>query len=244
MKIDYVVVLYDNYYLLDLQVKNFRKRFNRDDYRLIVVDNTPDKRKSPDYANSFLEHIDCYVTKESTEQFDGISHGSAIDFGLQYCESSIIGIIDSDFFPLNRDIHKYINNKFDDGYKAVGCEYNDGTPDTAAWVNLNPKNFENIPVCFGAYYSSDVAKAASWVITPDEVNQNRSTGFVEVGYRIRKHILDNSIKTTNWKTGQGRPCFFKDGDTTMGVHYVAGSHRRNKYENLSEMYEIIEREYG
>ena len=43
--IDYVIVIFGNYDLLDLQVENFKKRLPKKDYRLIVVDNTIDSQK-------------------------------------------------------------------------------------------------------------------------------------------------------------------------------------------------------
>ena len=43
--IDYIIVIYKNYDLLELQVENFKRLFPNKDYRLIVVDNTPDTEK-------------------------------------------------------------------------------------------------------------------------------------------------------------------------------------------------------
>ena len=43
--IDYCLIIYKNYGLLNLQEKNFKKRFNKKDYRLIVIDNTPNLLK-------------------------------------------------------------------------------------------------------------------------------------------------------------------------------------------------------
>lgn len=239
--IDYLTVVYKNYSLLDLQVKNFKNRLNKKEYRLIVVDNTPDEFKKPYEFDR--EVIDKFILKESVPTFDGISHGGALDFGLQYCSSDVISIIDSDFFILNNNIHNYVYDKLETGFKAVGCEYNDGR-DTANWVNKNPASFENIPCCFGAYYTAEVAKAASWTISPEELSSNMATGFVEVGFKIRQFILNNKIKTLNWKTNSGRPCFFKNEyNKMMGVHYVAGSHSRNSNESLNEIKNIIEKTY-
>jgi len=43
--IDYCLIIYKNYGLLNLQEKNFKKRFSKKDYRLIVIDNTPNLLK-------------------------------------------------------------------------------------------------------------------------------------------------------------------------------------------------------
>lgn len=241
--IDYLIVIYRNYDLLELQVENFKKRLQPSDYRLIIVDNTPDsEKKSIQCANL----IDCQVvTLESKPTFDGVSHGRAIDYGLQYCTSNIVAIIDSDFFILNHNITSYIKNKFDQGYEAVGCEYNDGDG-TKGVVNRNPKLFENIPCCFGAYYRYELARSASWVVTQQEVNDNLNTGFVEVGFKIRKYILENNVKTLNWKndaTSYG-PGFFKnENNETMGVHYVGGSHRRWNSTSKETLKNIIKQDY-
>jgi 2-polyprenyl-3-methyl-5-hydroxy-6-metoxy-1,4-benzoquinol methylase len=207
---------------------------------LIVVDNTPDSEKrTTDACTDPI--IDTFVKCESVPTFDGLSHGKAINEGLKYVLSDIVGIIDSDYFILNNKIHDYVYKKFKEGYKAIGTEYNDGK-DTKSWVAMNPKAFENIPVCFGAYYDTELARSHSWVITEQELNENRSTGFVEVGYRIRKHIFENNVKSENWKTDATDygNCYFKNSDgETMGVHYVAGSHRRWNEASINEIKDII-----
>ena len=237
--IDYLIVIYKNYELLDLQVNNFKKRFPSKDYKLVVIDNTPNDEKK---AIPIDPIIDKFIPIDSFPTFDGISHGNAIDIGLTYCDSDIVGITDSDYFILNNNIHSYVYDKFDQGYLAVGTEYNDGE-DTSFWVNICPSNFQNIPCCFGSYYDRNLAKTKSWTVTPDEVEQNRSTGFVEVGWKIRKYILENNVKTFNWKTKNNNygACYFENecGDL-MGFHYVAGSHRRWNPASRIELEKIIE----
>jgi hypothetical protein len=225
--IDYIIVIYKNYDLLDLQVENFKRLFPNKDYRLIVVDNTPDNEKKINEA-SRDPIIDIFILCESIPTFDGLSHGKAINEGLKYVQSDIVGIIDSDYFILNNKIHEYVHDKFKQGYKAIGTEYKDGK-DTKNWVDKKPEAFENIPVCFGAYYDAELAKTHSWIITEKELEEGRASGYVEVGYRIRKHIFENNILSENWKTDAKEygNCYFKNSDgAMMGVHYVAGSHRR------------------
>ena len=204
--IDYCLIIYKNYGLLSLQEKNFKKRFNKKDYRLIVIDNTPDLLKKDYKVDRSV--VDEFICLPSEETFDGVSHGRAIDEALSYCKSDIVAIIDSDFFVLNDKIHGYILEKFNQGYKAVGCEYNNGDQSSKYWRDINPTNFLNIPCCFGAYYDRNLAQTDTWIISKDEVRQGRSTGFIEVGFRIRKHILSNQIQTLSWKTSMGLPCFF------------------------------------
>lgn len=236
--IDYLIIIYKNYDLLELQIKNFQKLFNKEEYKLIVVDNTPNAEKLPIVHNKIIDKI---ILLDSVPTFDGISHGNAIDQGLKYCESDIVSVMDSDYFILNPNIHSYVYNKFQEGYLAVGTEYNDGK-DTNYWVNLSPEKFENIPCCFGSYYKKELATAESWIITPEDVDRNRSTGFVEVGFKIRKYILDNKIKTFNWKTSStsyGNCYFNNEFNEVMGFHYVAGSHRRWDNNSKSELENLI-----
>lgn len=240
--IDYLLVIYKNYDLLDLQVQNFRKRFDKTQYRLIVVDNTPNGEKKKIEENDVIDKI---VLVDSNPTFDGISHGNAINKGLEYVTSDIVCLLDSDYFILNDNIHDYVLDMFTAGHLAVGTEYNDGK-DTKQWVAKNPAAFENIPVCFNAYYSTTIAKSHSWVITQSEVDSNREQGYVEVGWRIRKHLFENNIKTRNWKTDAKEygTCFFREVDNTMmGVHYVAGSHRRWTPKLKEEISTLIETDF-
>ena len=109
------------------------------------------------------------------------------------------------------------------------------------------KSFENIPVCFGAYYDTELAKSHSWIITEKELAENRSTGYVEVGYRIRKYIFENNLLSENWKTDATSygNCYFKNSNgDMMGVHYVAGSHRRWNGVSKKEIRDILSLEYS
>ena len=244
MKIDYLTIIYRNYDLLDLQIENFKKRFSDKDYRLIVVDNTPDSEKQ---EIKHKDDIDLIVELQSVPTFDGISHGQAIDTGLQYCESPLVCLFDTDFFFLNGDVHEYAKEKFSLGYKAFGTSLNDGAPTTKVFIDKFPQNFENIPCCFGSFYDLELAKSNSWVVTLPEVHENAETnGFVEVGWRIRKYILDNKLKTLSWKTDSDHygDCFFKNElDQVFGIHYVGGSHRRWNENTYNELKTIINNEY-
>ena len=247
--IDYLTIVYKNYDLLDLQLDNFKKRFSDNSYRLIVVDNTPDSEKQKIERS---DEIDIIVELESIPTFDGISHGGAIDIGLQYCESDIVCIFDSDFFFLSSDLTSYALKKFEAGYVAVGAEWDDGLG-TRPWVQRFPDKFENIPCAFGAFYDTKLAKSESWIITPGEVEKNKPEGFIEVGWRIRKNILENSRKTLSWKlslisedknfSGYGN-CFFENEDSEIvGVHYVAGSHVRWNSNTRLEIENLLDGEY-
>lgn len=241
--IDYLTVIYKNYDLLDLQIQNFKKRFSEQEYRLIVVDNTPDGEKK-EITNK--EDIDTIILLESNSTFDGISHGRAIDIGLEYCKSPIVCIFDSDFFFLSKNITEYIKEKFSSGYKCVGTAWDDGDG-TKQFVQRFPENFKNIPCCFGSFYDLNLAKSNSWVVTLEEVTQNANVnGFVEVGWKIRKFIIDNKLKTLSWETNSNHygNCFFENEfQEIMGIHYVGGSHRRWTANTYNELKLIIEETY-
>lgn len=240
--IDYLTVVYRNYDLLYLQLDNFKKRFSDKEYRLIVVDNTPNNEKQ---KIKRTDEIDVIVELESFPTFDGISHGRSIDVGLEYCESDIVCIFDSDFFFLHPDIDGYAKEKFKEGYSAVGCDWDDGDG-TRSWPQKFPERYNDIPCAFGSFYDLNLAKSASWIITPQELQQNIPDGFVEVGWRIRKHILENSIKTMSWKTNSSgyNTCIFRDDyGRIMGMHYVAGSHRRWNSQTYLEISKMISEEY-
>ena len=240
--IDYLTIIYRNYDLLDLQIENFKKRFSGKDYRLIVVDNTPDFEKQ---EIKHKDDIDVIVLLESVPTFDGISHGQAIDTGLQYCESPLVCLLDSDFFFLNGDVHEYAKEKFSLGYVAFGTDYDDGSG-TRILTEKFPQNFDNIPAGFGSFWDINLIKSHSWVITQHEVHENSSIGFVDVGWRIRKHIVDNKLKTFTWKTDSDHygDCFFKNEfGQVMGFHYVGGSHRRWNENTYNELKTIIDGDY-
>ena len=99
--INYLIVIYKNYDLLDIQVNNFKHKFPEKDYLLTVIDNTPNQEKQNIIVDPI---IDQYVSIDSQPTFDGTSHGNAIDVGLEYCSGDIIGILDSDYFILNDQI--------------------------------------------------------------------------------------------------------------------------------------------
>jgi len=224
--IDYLTVIYKNYELLDLQIENFKKRFTPNQYRLVVVDNTPNNLKQKILPNNIIDTLILLDSVEGT--FDGVSHGQAIDAGLMECKSDIISIFDSDFFFLQENLNDYVIAKFEEGYKAVGSEWNDGDG-TKSVVNNFPHMFDNIPCCFGSFYDNKLCKSETWTISQDEVYANRPTGFIEVGWRIRKKILNEKIKTMSWKTDSnqyGECVFFDENHDRIGYHHVAASHVR------------------
>lgn len=232
--ITYLIVIYKNYKLLELQRKIFKNLFKDANFKFIIVDNTPDIEKQP-IEKSLNELV---VYRNSVNEFDGVSHGSAINYGLSYLTTDIVCILDSDFFIVNPNITNYITKKFNEGFVAVGAEFNDGIA-TKSIVNKFPEKFYNIPCCFCGFYSKELALSNSWVVYPQEVSH--ATSFIEVGWRIRKHIIDNKLKTLAWNTysNTNNNCVFVDEcNNTMGIHFVGGSHRKLNF-TLDDFYNEI-----
>lgn len=242
-KIDYLTICYKNYDLILLQIENFKKLFGLD-FNLLLVDNTPNQFKNFDLLKKIeSENPNIKIVNRDYDfnEFDGVSHGHAIDIGIQNCYNNIICVFDSDFFFLHKNLNEYILNLFNDEFLAVGCEFNDGTIDSVKYMDMYPENF-NAPVCYAAFYHKDVAKSSTFKIDMNEVYQNRDTnGYIETGWRIRKYIVDNKLKSKTWKAErQVRPCFFKDETGTLiGVHYVAGSHANFNEKMLDDLKNII-----
>jgi hypothetical protein len=229
-KIDYIIVIFRNYDLLDIQRELF-DRYESSEYRLIIVDNTPDneKRAIEQRPNELV------VLSNSNNEFDGVSHGSAINYGLNFVEADFVCILDSDFFILDRNIHQYIMRLFNHGYTAVGAEFGSG-PFRAKF----PDKFNNIPVCFCYFTTTEFAKMYTWTVSQNEVNFANS--FIETGWRFREHVLNNNIKTLGWKIDNieqnTKQIYRNEFNQVVGMHYFAGSHFSLNEDIKSEFFRL------
>jgi len=218
-KIDYIVVIFRNYNLLEIQRELF-DNFNPNEYRLIIVDNTPDHEKKPIQARP----NELVVCRNSINEFDGVSHGAAIDYGLTFVESDIVCIIDSDFFILDTDIGKYVRERIEQGYEAIGTEFGD----KPFRDRHDPSKFDNIPCVFCYFCKTEFARKYSWIVDRHEVNFE--TSFIETGWRFRKHILDNNTRVIGWKIDNievnTKQIYRNEFGKVVGMHYFAGSHFR------------------
>lgn len=235
---DFLTVIYKNYKLLELQREQFDK-LNFSDYRLIIVDNTPSAQRQTitERDNELL-----IIRENQGGEFDGVSHGSALDLGLTYCTSDIVCIFDSDYFFL-QNIQSYIKDKFSEGYLAVGAEF--WNSEVFGHFDKFSHLLENVPCCFCGFYKLDIIKKISWIVNPYEVDH--STSYVEVGYRIRKYINENAIKTFGWKCSSPNNMdnfvYVDEYNNPIGLHIVAGSHRNlsidSKIKDELDKYESI-----
>lgn len=259
-KIDYLTVLYINYDLIFLQIENFKKRFDRESYRFIVVDNTPpqyknqelaDKLKNSEFIDEFIEIADSKVTTaidRANGADEGVSHGGALEEGLKHCTSDIVCMFDSDFFFLDNDINEYIWDKFNEGYQAVGTPF-DMNPYNREIISRNPSQFENIPVIVagGSFYKNELAKSVRLIITNEEGESSYRNGGtdVETGFRLRKYIAEKNIKSMTWNMKHGRFAretqFHTHADgKIVGVHGWAVSHANNHSGKMNELRQIIQ----
>lgn len=225
-KIDYIIVIFRNYGLLDIQRELF-DRYDSSEYRLIIVDNTPDNEKRLIEARP----NELVVLRNSNNEFDGISHGSAIDFGLNFVESDVVCILDSDFFILDKNIHQYIMNLLNQGYEAIGAEF--ACEGSRARF---PERFNNIPICFCYFARTEFAKMYTWTVSQNEINH--STSFIETGWRFREHVLNNNTKTLGWKIDNiqqtTKQIYRNEFNQVVGMHYFAASHLRINEDIKSE----------
>lgn len=215
--IDYVIVIYRNYALLEMQ-RDLFDRFNPAEYRLVIVDNTPDNEKKSIQART----NEIVVYRNSVNEFDGVSHGAAIDYGLTFVESEIVCILDSDFFIVDKNIGKYVQERIDQGYEAIGTEFGS----SPFRQKHHPSKFDNIPILFCYFCKTEFAKQYSWIVTQSEVNFENS--YIETGWRFRKHVLENNTKTIGWKIDDidvyKKQVYRTELGDLVGMHYFCGSH--------------------
>jgi len=253
-KIDYLTVCYENYDLIFLQIENFKKRFKRESYRFIVVDNTPNHKKNPTLIDELKNSniIDVFIERDSEESsinnqgiiFEGVSHGLALEDGLKYCNSDIICIFDSDFFILDDTINEYILDKFNNGYHAVGMSFN-ATKHHKMIMDRNPTEFLNIPILIGSFYTNELAKSSRLIITAEEHDSAYmyNGSDVDTGFKLRKYIANNKLKSMTWNmehiVNENIQYITNEHDKLVAVHGWCGSHRNNNSRRMNELRNII-----
>jgi glycosyltransferase involved in cell wall biosynthesis len=234
-KIDFIIVIYKNYDLAYLQIKAFEKHFSYEDYNLIFIDNTPQGQRKNHGIDNIYSH-------ENKYNFDGASHGSAIDFGLSKATSEWVCIMDSDFF-LFKDSLKIANEKISKGFYSFGADFFDGR-DTIKYVKKHPEKFNNIPCAYCLFTKRDEARKVSFKISRIQVRLANITGssYIETGYKFRKRILKHNHLTCTFKgvSKTHGDVYHYDGEKLFGFHLLAGSHRNNNVESIAKINEILE----
>lgn len=242
MHTDIIIPIYNNYFLVDKQVEMWSKI--KGNWILNFCDNTNGGKKHDfsKYSKEIQDKIKWFTNNSAG--IDGERHGGVIDFMINQTTSDIIGIMDSDFIWFDENLLKRIQNYFEQGYQCVGTELyyrgfeyvNKMYPERAGWLT---------PCVFGMFIDRKLC-TETFVCT-------RSEGYVqkrETGWRIRKKLIDDRIKTIVFKSFQydnkecGNSWFYKDinDDTVMGVHLLQGSGNNNganaitMLDNLYEIY--------
>lgn len=213
--IDICTIIHKNYALLDCQLNHWQSITG--DYRLLFADNTPrEMRKTIPYDINLVV-VEC-------EGEDGETHGGTLDILVRQATSSIIGILDSDFFWLKPNILEEVLGHFEKGCRCVGVEH---FYDDYAIVNrLYPDRTSYLaPSVFGMFIDRDLALSETFVATREE----GAKFFAEGGWRIRKKIIDEQIPCHVYRAFRypehpdPQVYYFGTPDDPVGVHLLKGS---------------------
>lgn len=216
--IDIITICFKNYYLLDQQIKHWENHI-KGDYRLVIVDNTPEAYFQPFfYKGKLLERF--YPSND----FDGISSGEAYDYALSKTSSKIVGLTDPDHFWFNPDILEDVEAYFDRGYKNVGCQ--GFYPDWQRVIDTGFPNFAGhlAPVLWGMFIDRELALSETWVCEPPGVGKI-------TGWKVRQKIIDNNIPNIVFpgffpNPDDNQVCFFGKPEKPQSVHFLKGCSSR------------------
>lgn len=185
------------------------------DFRLVIVDNTPDPYYKPFYYNGGLLPR---VPGTFLGQFDGVSSGFAYNYALSLCTSDMIGMVDPDMFWFQPNLVDIVQEDYyENGYMSVGCAgfYNDFQ---SIFDVTNPTHSgDKAAVLWGQFMDRKLALSEDWCCYPPGVGQI-------TGWKVREKIIDQNIKR------EVIPGFYKDGETffgwnqekPMGCHFLKG----------------------
>jgi len=212
--IQILCVIHKNYHLYELQLEHWKKFSG--DFQLNFVDNTPESRRQ---IYPGLPYFSC-------PEFDGESHGRALDYLVSRATSDIIGIVDSDFFWTNKNIISEIKDYFKRGFVNVGASAM--YPD---WCNIidtayPDRHSSKAPVVWGMFVDRRLASEQTFVCTPSEGQDKLYTGW-----RLRQRVIEQDLPRI---TFQG---FYPEGHTDPemvwygngkpeGFHWFKGSFSR------------------
>lgn len=231
--IDICMVIYRNYALLTRQFEHWK--WLEGEHRFLVCDNTPAAERQaivlPPPHQLFVQEF---------QGIDGTTHGGALDLLVRQATSPIVGICDSDFFWVKKDILAEVQSHFHQGKQAVGAELwycdfgyvNEMYPDRAGWL---------APCVFGMFLDRRLALSETFVTTPPEGVCLK----METGWRMRKKMIDEKVPRHVYRAfhypNQGDPQveYFGTPEDPVGVHLLKGSSFRaaemNRMERLIQL---------
>lgn len=229
--IDICMVVHKNYKLLEMQLEHLKRLSGG--YRLLVADSTPPALR----PNTLPSGNYSYFASITISDFDGISHGSSLDYLVDKAESDIVGIMDSDFFWTNKDILLDVEKAFASGVKCMGVS--NFYPDFVRLVDpLYPERASDKAPCpFGMFIDRKLALEQTFV-----VNREEGAKYKETGWRLRERLVKENIPRV---TFQGHSviddpecCYFtNDCGTIQGYHFLKGSSSRSHMiESLYQRY--------
>lgn len=213
--IDICIPIYKNYDLLNLQIEFWNQIDG--EFRLLVCDNTPAEFRKP--IKKSTDRMLLFYSQYSG--IDGESHGSTLDFLVENSKTDIVGICDSDFFWLKKDILQKVQKAFDKGCKCYGSELwygdfdavNERYPERAGWLS---------PCVFGMFVDRKLAMEETFVVTSEEGSQ-----LMETGWRLRKKIIDEKIPCHVIKAFKENrntdSVFYESPNNPIAFHWIKGS---------------------
>ena len=225
--IDVIIPIYFNYNLIYYQFMCWRNI--KGDYRLLICDNTPLHLSQEIIIPDDFKHK-ALLFRNNSEGIDGERHGGVIDYMVKQSTSDIICIQDSDFFWLDVDIFEYILRYFKNGYKCVGTDLY--YPAFEKVNSIYPERHSCLAPCvFGMFIDRKLALSETFVVTQYEGHNE----FKETGWRMRKKIIDENIKTIifpaiqhpeqkNFNVNNSNvPWFYVGNQKFLGVHLFGGT---------------------
>lgn len=223
--IDICTIIHRSYALLPLQLQHWD--WISGEKHLHVCDNTPQAARQSLTLPACTTPVSLSVLDVNGS--DGETHGTTLDYLLRQTATSIVGIVDSDFFWLKQDILEDVEKLFAQGNRCVGVEHwyddfekvNRRCPERASYL---------APSVFGMFVERELALSVTMVATPAEGKER----WAEGGWRLRDKIIREKIPHHLYRVFQypeqvdKKTCFFGTPDNPVGVHLLKGSSKRRR----------------
>lgn len=213
--IDICCPIHKNYDYVERQISHWTDHIRGGGWRLIFRDNTPVRFARP-IAPSRPEVCSVTVAPGPEGEYDGESHGGALDALVRLAETPIVGIVDSDFFWLDPDILSIVEREFSSGTRCLGVDL----------VDHHSANVVHTPCAEGMFVDRALAMEQTFVVTRAEGDGR----LLETGWRIRRRLVEQGIpyKTFSFCGRPPRGAISQlfgpaEGGRSTGLHLRAGS---------------------
>jgi hypothetical protein len=255
--IDICIPVFRNYDILDLNIDHF-KSWIRGDWRLLIVDTTPKvERKYHRWLdNPRTKFYELEILGDDhANYYDGVSHGTAINFLVRQTDPSsvYIGTQDSDFFWLDPTIVEFMqsesNIEKNTNFQTVtafgaGLWYGD-------WCSLGDARWPGragflAPAVYGQFIHRSFVWNKDFRCTPEEGAEIRETGW-----RIREALIENKEPCVSLpgfylpEYNEFETCFFGGKNAPSAVHFLKGSFGRSlDYGKIKDVLEFGKAQWG